>query len=156
MAIQFMRNSLAAAALILNTLSVCSASAADFDVKMLNDGPDHPMQFDPELVKISPGDTVHFVAADKGHSVQSIPGMLPAGAEPFSGNFGESISVTLTHEGVYGYECRPHGSMGMVGMIIVGHPTNEAAAKSAPVPGLANRTFVKLFRALDFRLAASN
>jgi len=150
------RNSIAAASLIVSLSSMGSAAAAVFEVKMLNDGPDHPMQFDPELVKISPGDTVHFVATDTGHSVKSIPGMIPAGAESFSGNSGESVSVALTHEGVYGFECGPHGAMGMVGMIVVGHPTNEAAAKGASVPGMAKRTFAKLFRALDSRLAASN
>jgi pseudoazurin len=150
------RNPIAAGALMISLLSMGSASAAEFEVKMLNDGPDHPMQFDPEFVKISPGDTVHFVATDKGHEVKSISGMIPAGAEPFSGNFGENVSVTLTHEGVYGFECGPHGSMGMVGMIVVGHPTNEEAAKSATVPGMAKRTFAKLFRTLDSHLAASN
>jgi len=150
------RNPIATAALILTLSSMGSASAAVFEVKMLNDGPDHPMQFDPELVKISPGDTVHFVATDSGHSVKSIPGMIPAGAEPFAGNFGENVSVTLTHEGVYGFECGPHGAMGMVGVIVVGHPINEAAAKDATVPGMAKRTFAKLFRTLDSRLSASN
>jgi pseudoazurin len=150
------RSSVATLALIVSLSSMGSASAAEFEVKMLYDGPGHPMQFDPELVKILPGDTVHFVATDKGHSVKSISGMIPAGAEPFSGTVGETVSVTLTHEGIYGFECAPHGSMGMAGMIVVGHPTNEAAAKGATVPGLAKRTFAKLFRTLDSHFTESN
>jgi len=131
-----------------------SVSAAEFEVRMLNHGPDHAMQFDPELLKISPGDTVHFVATDKGHSVETIDGMLPNGAPPLSGSFGQDLSVVFTTEGVYGFQCRPHGSMGMVGLIVVGHPTNEEAAKGASVPGLAKRTFARLFQALDSRLAS--
>jgi pseudoazurin len=146
-------NTIPPAALIAAMASIGSASAAEYEVRMLTKGPDHAMQFDPELVKIAPGDTVHFVATDKGHSVESIDGMIPEGATPFSGNFGQDVSVTLTTEGVYGFQCRPHGSMGMVGLIVVGHATNEGAAKGASVPGMAKRTFAKLFQALDSRLA---
>jgi pseudoazurin len=150
------RNTVAIAALIVAFSSIGSASAAEYEVKMLNKGPDHMMQFDPELLKIAPGDTVHFVATDKGHSVETVEGMIPDGAEPFFGNIGQDVSITLKAEGVYGFQCRPHGGMGMVGMIVVGHPANEDAAKGASVPGLAKRNFAKLFQALDSRLAAGD
>jgi pseudoazurin len=140
--------------ILLSLASGSPAMAATYDVKMLNKGPDHMMQFDPELLKIEPGDTVHFIATDKGHSAESIPGMAPDGAEPFTGNMGQDLTVTLTKEGIYGYSCRPHGGMGMVGLIVVGHPTNEAAARNVSVPGMARQTFAKLFQALDARLAA--
>ena len=149
-------NSITATGLIVTLFAMGSASAAEHQVRMLNKGPDHAMQFDPELLKISPGDTVHFVATDKGHSVESIEGMMPDGAELFTGNMGQDLSIKLSTEGVYGFECRPHGSMGMVGLIVVGHPTNEEAAKGASVPGLAKRTFARLFQALDARLAADD
>jgi pseudoazurin len=149
--------SLAAAWVTLLTLSPGGpAAAAVHEIRMLNKGPDHMMQFDPELLKIAPGDTVHFIATDKGHSAESVPGMMPDGAEPFTGGMGQDLTVTLTTEGIYGYSCQPHGSMGMVGLIVVGHPANEAAAKKASVPGLARQTFAKLFQALDSRLAAGN
>src|SRR5882762_6920123 len=97
---------------ILFLLSSSGTSlAATYEVKMLNKGPDHMMQFDPELLKIEPGDTVHFIATDKGHSAESISGMAPDGAEPFTGGMGQDLTVTLTTEGIYGYSCRPHGGM---------------------------------------------
>ncbi len=156
-----LRSSIATAATVVSLLSTGlsptgAASAAEYEVKMLNKGPDHAMQFDPELLRISPGDTVHFVAADKGHSVETISGMIPDGAEPFSGDFNQDVTVTLTKEGVYGFQCRPHGSMGMVGLIVVGRPTNEDSAKGASLPGMAKETFLKLFRNLDNHLAARN
>ena len=132
------------------------ATAAEYEIKMLNKGPDHMMQFDPELLKIAPGDTVHFVAADKGHTAQSLPDMIPEGAEPFTGDMGQDLTVTFKTEGVYGYDCQPHGAMGMVGLIVVGHPTNEETVKNASVPGMAKREFAKLFQALDARLASGN
>ena len=147
-------NAVATAALIGALSSIGSAAAAEHEIRMLNKGPDHMMQFDPELLRIEPGDTVHFVAVDKGHSAQSISGMIPDGADPFTGAMGQDLTVTLTTEGVYGYSCLPHGGMGMVGLIVVGHPTNEANAKSVSVPGMARHTFAKLFEALDAKLAA--
>lgn len=146
----------AAITLALALLAEWPAAAAEHEVKMLNKGPDHMMQFDPELLKIAPGDTVHFVATDKGHSAESIPGMIPDGADPFSGDMGQDLTITFTTEGVYGYGCQPHGSMGMVGLIVVGHPTNEGTAKTASVPGMARHTFAKLFKDLDARLASGN
>ena len=46
-----------------------AAGAAEVEVKMLNKGTEGVMVFEPALVKINPGDTVKFVASDKGHNV---------------------------------------------------------------------------------------
>ena len=135
-------------------IGVNAAGAAEHSVKMLNQGMDGMMQFDPQLVKIAPGDTVHFVAADKGHNVQSIDGMIPEGAKSFSGEIGQDLTVTFTVPGIYGYRCLPHGSLGMVGLIVVGSATNESAAKSAALPGAAGRVFAKLFDKLDTQRTA--
>jgi pseudoazurin len=143
-----------AASMMLALLAAPPAAAEEHMVRMLTHGPDHMMQFDPELVKAAPGDTVHFVATEKGHSVRSIDGMIPDGAESFSGDLSQDLTITLKTEGVYGYACLPHGGLGMVGLIVVGHPTNEGAAKNADVPGLARREFTKLFQQLDSKLAA--
>lgn len=128
---------------------VADANAAEFSVRMLNQGMNGMMTFEPQLVKIAPGDTVHFVAVDAGHDVQSIDGMIPAGAKPFAGSMSQDLTVTFTVPGVYGYRCLPHGTLGMVGLIVVGSPVNEAAAKSAALPGAPGRVFAKLFQALD-------
>ena len=45
---------------------------------MLNKGAEGAMVFEPALVKVAPGDTVKFVATDKGHNAETIKGMLPA------------------------------------------------------------------------------
>jgi pseudoazurin len=132
------------------------ATAAEFQVRMLNQAPGGMMQFDPQLLKISPGDTVHFTATDQGHNVQSLDGMIPAGAKPFRSEISQNLAVTFTVPGVYGYRCTPHGTLGMVGLIVVGHPANEAAAKAAAMPGMAGRVFAKLFQALDSSRTAAN
>ena len=102
------------------------ARAADVEVKALNRGSAGGiMVFEPALVRIAPGDTVHFVATDKGHDVEAIPGMLPDGAAPFAGKMGETLAVTFDKPGVYGVRCRPHYPMGMVALIVVGAPTKR-------------------------------
>lgn len=135
-------------------LGANTAIAAEYTVKMLNQGMDGMMQFDPQLLKILPGDAVHFAATDKGHNVQSVDGMVPAGAKPFVGEIGQDLTVTFTVPGVYGYRCLPHGSLGMVGLVVVGNPANESAAKSAALPGAAGRVFAKLFDRLDAQRTA--
>ena len=132
-----------------------SADAADYQVHMINQGAGGMMQFDPQLVKIAPGDTVHFIATDGGHNVQSVDGMIPAGAKPFSGVVGKDLTVTFSVPGVYGYRCTPHGTLGMVGLVFVGTAVNEDQAKAAAMPGLAGRVFAKLFEALDTQRTAS-
>ena len=137
------------------SLWVSAASAAEYEIKMLNQGPDGMMQFSPQLLKIVPGDSVHFVAVDKGHNVQSVDGMLPAGAKPFSVPTSQDFTLTLSVPGVYGYRCTPQGSLGMVGLIVVGSPANEDEAKSAAMPGMAGHVFAKLFQNLDAQRTAS-
>lgn len=141
---------------LLTTIALASslafamqAEAADVTIQMLNKGPTGMMTFSPTMVKIAPGDTVHFVATDKGHNVESIDGMAPAGAQPFAGKMNEGLDVKFDKEGLYGFRCKPHYGMGMVGLIIVGKATNEDAAKAIQHPGMAKKAFAKLFEQLD-------
>jgi pseudoazurin len=125
-----------------------AASAAEVEVKMLNKGADGAaMVFEPALVTVQPGDTVKFVSVDKGHSVESIKGMLPADAAPFAGKMSQDLTVTFDKPGLYGIKCAPHYGMGMVGLVVVGTgaPANLAEAKAVTQPGKAKTTFAALF-----------
>ena len=92
---------------------------ANFEVKMLNQGQDGVMVFEPSLLKINVGDTVTFKATDAAHNSASIPGMIPNGASSWNGDLSKDISVTFDVPGVYGYQCTPHAMMAMVGVIQV-------------------------------------
>ena len=96
------------------------------------------------MVKIAPGDTVHFIAADKGHDVLSVDGMIPDGAQPFEGKLSQDLTVTFTVPGVYGFKCKPHYAMGMVGVIVVGDPANLDAVKTVKQVGKAKKVFAEL------------
>jgi pseudoazurin len=135
---------IAAGALALATLG--GAQAAEVEVKMLNHGADGAFVFEPNLVRIQPGDSVHFVAADKGHDAASIDSMMPAGAKPFAGKISQDITVTFDVPGAYGVKCQPHYAMGMVALVVVGTPTNLEAAEAAKNPGKAKAVFRDLFK----------
>jgi pseudoazurin len=124
------------------------AKAAEVEVKMLNKGAEGMMVFEPALIKVAPGDTVKFVATDKGHNAETIKGMLPDGAATFIGKNGEDIAVKFDQAGIYGVKCAPHYGMGMVAMIVVGTPTNEEQAKAVPQVGKAKQVFAALFEKL--------
>jgi pseudoazurin len=131
-----------------------SAFAAEVEVKMLNKGTDGAMMvFEPALVKIAPGDTVKFVATDKGHNAETIKGMLPPDAAPFVGKSGEDLVVSFDKAGIYGVKCLPHYGMGMVAMIVVGTPANVEEAKAIPQTGKARQVMSALFDKLSAQTA---
>ncbi len=136
---------LASAVAFLAAMTPLAASAAEHEVKMLNKGAAGMMVFEPSVIKIAPGDTVHFVPADKGHNVESIDGMLPEGAQPFKGEMNKDLTVAFDKAGVYGIRCKPHYGMGMVGLVVVGEPVNKTAAAAVEQKGKAKQTFAKLF-----------
>ena len=123
------------------------AAAKDHQVKMLNKGAKGAMVFEPAVVKVAPGDTVTFVATNKGHNAEIISGMLPPGAAPFKGKMNQNLTVKFTKPGVYGYKCLPHYGMGMVGAVIVGSSASNAAkAKSVSHPGKAKQVFASILK----------
>ncbi len=125
MKIKQMKN-LLTAALILASSSVI---AAEHEVKMLNNGSEGMMVFDPGYIKVAPGDSVKFIPTDAGHNSASY--FTPEGAKSWSSDFSKEFTVKLDKEGVYLYKCVPHEVMAMVGVIQVGNATNKDAATAA-------------------------
>ncbi len=122
-----------------------AAGAAEHEVKMLNKGEKGAMVFEPDFLKVEPGDTIKFVATDKGHNAESIKGMLPEGAADFKGKINEEVVYTVEKEGVYGIKCTPHYAMGMIMLVVAGEPANAEEAKTAKHPGKAKSHFAALF-----------
>jgi pseudoazurin len=91
------------------------------DVKMQNKGEAGTMVFEPAFVKLAIGDSIHFVASDKGHNAETVEGMLPEGATAFEGKINEELTVAFDQPGLYGVRCKPHFAMGMVMVIAVGN-----------------------------------
>ena len=113
-----------------------AASAREYRVQMLNFGEQGSMVFEPAFLQVQPGDTVHFVATNSGHSVKSY--QVPEGAENWASADGEDYSVTLQQQGVYVYYSPPHLMMAMVGVIQVGEASNYARVE-AELPRLRSK-----------------
>lgn len=123
------------------------AAAKDITVELRTVGASGGlMVFEPAFVAASVGDTVHFVPGDPSHNAETIPGMLPDGVAPAKGAMGGALALTLAKPGVYGIECQPHLSMGMIGLVQAGRgpSPNLAAAGAVKLPPLAAKRMAPL------------
>jgi len=111
------------------TLLTSNLYAVEHQIKMLNQGKEGIMVFEPSSLKVNVGDTVKFIPSDSGHNVMSY--LVPTGGKGWKSGVGKGISITLNEEGVYIYRCEPHTVMAMVGVIQVGVATNKGAAIQA-------------------------
>ena len=130
-----------------------SAFAEDATVEMWNKDPDNKkrkMVFSEEIVVVEPGESVTWLATDKGHNVQMIDG--PDGHDlPKKSKLSKDVTLTFDQEGVYVYVCTPHASMGMMGIVVVGELTQEAvdAIRDVKVKGKSKKKFKELLANLS-------
>lgn len=111
--------------IFLIALLTSFVAAENFEVKMVNaDASNQVMVFDPPFIRANVGDTVTFLPTDMLHNSQSVPGLIPSSANSWNGAMNEKITVELNAEGVYVYQCTPHITLGMIGVIQVGSPKN--------------------------------
>ena len=129
-----------------------SAFAESATVEMWNKDPDdrkRKMVFSQEIVTIEPGESVTWLATDKGHNVQLIDG--PDGVElEKKSKISKDVTITFDAPGVYVYVCTPHATMGMIGIVVVGELTQEAidAVRDAKVRGKSKKKFEALLAEL--------
>lgn len=127
--------------LLLLWLGALPAMAETHLVRMLNGNASGGMVYEPEFLAVAPGDTVRFIAAQRGHNAASIAGFIPEAAAPFLGRINEEIEITLTEPGYYGVKCSPHYDMGMVMLIRVGDAPPEGPRLPADMPPGATARF---------------
>ena len=129
-----------------------SAFADNATVEMWNKDPDNKkrkMVFSQEIVTIDVGESVTWLATDKGHNVQMIDG--PDGFKlPGKSKVSKDITLTFDTPGVYVYVCTPHATMGMIGIVVVGEATPEAiaAVEDAKLRGKSKKKFAALLAEL--------
>jgi len=80
------------------------------------------MFFEPDFLRIEPGDSVTFVVTDFNHLPRSV--FVPNGAVHWEAEPGKSVTVTFDEQGIYIFECFYHAVMGMAGVVLVGQPVN--------------------------------
>lgn len=101
-------------------LMASPAFAEVHEVKMLNRNDQGSMIYEPQFLRIAPGDSIKFLPTQPGHNAATIEGMLPEGAEPFRSKINQEFEVTFDVPGTYGIKCSPHFAMGMVMLVQVG------------------------------------
>ena len=136
-------------ALAATAASPLLAGGHSATVEMLNANPDDRSQrmvFLPRVLAVAPGDTVLWAPANPGHNSASIDGMIPDGADGWNGQINQEVTVTFEAPGVYGYQCTPHASVGMFGLVVVqaedgSAPANLEAAQSVRQRGRASQVW---------------
>jgi len=144
-----MRKALLIATLAAAALISGFASAAEHEVKMLNKGEKGGMVFEPDFLKAELGDTIKFLPTDKGHNAESIKGMIPEGVEKFKSKINQEFVLSVEKNGLYGIKCTPHYGLGMVMLVTVGEPVNEAEAKAVKQRGKSKKRFDAIFAEYD-------
>ncbi len=126
-------------------------------VEMLNKHPDNKKErqvFYPDIVRANVGDTIKFVATDRGHNSATTDKNIPEGASAWKGKIGEEIEITLDTPGAYGYFCTPHRTAGMVGLLLVGDvSSNYEDLKGARYRGKEKKRYEDIFARADEMLA---
>lgn len=124
---------------LLALLFSATAQAETHEVQMLNRSATGSMVYEPDFVKLAPGDSIRFIATHNGHNAASLPGVMPAGATPFKGKINEPLQVTFDQPGFYAIQCIPHLAMGMVMLVQVGEAGQPAPVIPAELPPLASQ-----------------
>jgi len=148
---------------MLPSVSFAESHAAEpkvIEVLMLNADPDNKKErqvFSPAVVRANVGDTIRFVAQDKGHNSQVDKKMMPEGGTEWKGKIGKDVEVVMEVEGAYGYVCQPHASVGMVGLILVGDVSgNYEELKGQRQRGKAKKRYEGYFEMADEMLASES
>ena len=103
------------------------ALAEDMTIEMLNKRDDGAkMVYSEDIARIDVGDTITWVPSSKGHNVEFIAG--PDGWKaPKKSKLNKEVAITFDTPGIYVYQCTPHKSMGMIGIVVVGDGDNDVS-----------------------------
>ena len=120
------------------------AYSADMSIDMLNKLGKEKMVYSVDVAEIDAGDTITWLPATKGHNVHFIAG--PDGWDlPKKSKNNKEVAIFFDTPGIYLYQCTPHASMGMIGLVIVGGDTsNIDAIAKAKVRGKSKKKLKKL------------
>ena len=137
--------------LTIATLSVVSAAgtavAAEHEILIKNtNGKGKFMVFEPDFLKVEPGDTVKFKLIDKNHNAEAVKEVWPEGVEALKGDMNQVAEFVVEKPGYYGIKCHPHYTMGMVALIVAGEPTNQSQLDAYKAPGGAKKRWDELVR----------
>ena len=105
--------------LALMMLIPINAFADEITIEMLNKRDDGAkMVYSVDIARIDVGDTITWAPTTKGHNIEFKVG--PDGWKvPKKSPFNRVVEMTFDTPGVYYYQCTPHKTMGMIGLVVV-------------------------------------
>jgi len=88
----------------------------------------HMFRFEPNILRLEPGETVRFLNSVGSHTVKSQVGLWPDDVAVVDIKGQRKIDVVFDRPGLYGVTCARHGRYGMTMLIAVGEAGLAAAA----------------------------
>ena len=126
------------------------AYADDMTIDMLNKRDDGAkMVYSVEVARIDVGDTIVWNPSDKGHNIEFKVG--PDGwKKPKKSPMNREVTITFDTPGVYFYQCTPHKSIGMIGLVVVGDDVSnkDVILKKSKAKGKSKKKLKKLLENL--------
>ena len=117
-------------------------------IEMLNKRGKEKMLYGQDVAKIDVGQTITWTPDSKGHNVQFVS--VPEGVEKVKSKLSKEFSYTFEQEGVYLYDCTPHASMGMIGVVVVGDSdVNLDEVLDYKFRGKSKKKFKKIAKSLE-------
>ena len=110
---------------ILSLFLTTPAIAEEVIIDMLNKRDDgQKMVYSLDVAKVNVGDTIKWLPKSKGHNVEFIK--VPDGIKRSKkSKLNKEYSYTFDKSGIYLYQCTPHKSMGMIGLVVVGNDVSN-------------------------------
>lgn len=125
---------------ILSLFLTTPAIAEEVIIDMLNKRDDgQKMVYSLDVAKVNVGDTIKWLPKSKGHNVEFIK--VPDGIKRSKkSKLNKEYSYTFDKSGIYLYQCTPHKSMGMIGLVVVGNDmSNKDIIAKAKVFGKSKK-----------------
>lgn len=112
--------------------------------------PEDLYRFVPNYHWVESGDVIRFLNSTGNHSVVSVPGIWPEGAQKVMLEHQPSYDLKMTVPGVYGFKCKVHSRHGMFALVVVGSPdANREQVEFTNMNDRAVEVFQKLLAKLD-------
>lgn len=109
-------------------------------------------RFAPDLIRVSPGETVTFLNSRGSHTLKAQKGFWPEEAQTVDIAGQTRAEVVFEQPGLYGVTCARHGKYGMVMLVAVGDValTQDDIARVAELPAgdRAKAGYLRLLEAL--------
>ena len=145
-----MKNIIYFCALFLLTMQITNANSNEFTIEMLNKRDDgQKMVYSKDIINVEINDTIKWVPTSRGHNIEFIT--VPDGiVKQKKSKVSKEYSYAFEQPGIYLYQCSPHKSMGMIGLVVVSKDiSNIYKIAISKVFGMSKKKLAKLVKEIN-------